>query len=74
VARLEKKRGKGKALGILFSSSSSLSRLASSAFMPPYWWRQRWNVASLIPRAWQTSPIVRPAASMPSASRSFWMI
>jgi hypothetical protein len=36
VARLEKKRGKGKALGILFSSSSSLSRLASSAFMPPY--------------------------------------
>src|SRR5262245_61465329 len=54
----------------LFSSSSSLSRLASSAFMPPYWFRQRWKVASLIPRAWQTSPIVRPAACIPSASRS----
>src|SRR5215468_7784452 len=54
----------------LFSSSSSLSRFASSAFMPPYCCRQRWNVGSLIPRAWQTSPIVRPAASMPSASRS----
>ena len=25
-----------------FSFSSSLSRLASSLFMPPYWFRQRW--------------------------------
>ena len=25
----------------LFSCSSSLSRLASSAFIPPYWFRQR---------------------------------
>src|SRR5262249_49222699 len=51
-----------------------LRRFASSAFMPPYCCRQRWNVGSLIPRAWQTSPIVRPAASIPSASRSLTMI
>jgi hypothetical protein len=28
--------------------------LASSAFKPPYWLRQRWKVASLIPSFWQT--------------------
>ena len=29
-----------------FSCSSSLSRRAWAAFIPPYWSRQRWNVAS----------------------------
>src|SRR5512133_53806 len=31
-----------------FSASSSLSRLASLAFIPPYWLRQRFQVASEI--------------------------
>src|SRR3990170_1813358 len=58
----------------LFSSSSCFSRLASSAFIPPYWFRQRWKVCSLVSKAWQTSPIVLPPASIASASRSFRMI
>src|SRR3972149_3207125 len=57
-----------------FSSSSFFSRLASSAFIPPYWFRQRWKVCSLVSKAWQTSPIVLPPASIASASRSFRMI
>src|SRR5690606_28142633 len=43
-----------------FSFSSSRSRFASSAFIPPYWFRQRWNVVSLTPNPRQTSVIVAP--------------
>jgi hypothetical protein len=34
------------ALELTFSFSSSFNRIASSAFMPPYWARQRWKVTS----------------------------
>src|SRR6056297_493681 len=61
-------------LSRLFSSSSALSRLASSLFMPPYWLRQRLSVASLTSSACRTSPMLLSAASMASASRSFLMI
>src|SRR5690606_8226397 len=40
----------------------------------PYWLRQRWNVCSLMPSFWQTCPIVCPAFSSASASRSLLMI
>src|SRR6266511_709223 len=56
-----------------FSTSSSLRRLASSAFMPPYWLRQRCRVGSLTPSFWQTWASVRPWARSASACRSFRM-
>src|SRR5690606_17461232 len=55
----------------LFSSSSSLSRLASSAFIPPYCFRQRRYVDSLSSRACSTTASSLPALSIASASRSF---
>src|SRR5690606_38189943 len=53
-----------------FSPSSSLSRFASLAFMPPYWATQRCQVDSAICRCRQTSSSsVPPARSLwPSAS------
>src|SRR4029078_6682367 len=36
--------------------------------------RQRWNVCSLTSKVWQAWPIVLPAASIASASRSFLII
>ena len=56
-----------------FSRSSSRSRLASSAFMPPYWFRQRWKVFSETPRALATSAVDLPSPSIRSASRSLAM-
>ena len=44
-----------------FSSRSSFSSLASSAFMPPYWFRQRCQVDSVISRWRATSSIVLPS-------------
>src|SRR5215218_8117012 len=38
--------------------------------MPPYWFLQRWKVASLIPRSFATCGTEAPAASFASASRS----
>ena len=38
-----------------FSSSRSFSRFASSDFIPPYWFRQRWYVASLTSSACNTA-------------------
>src|SRR5215217_7102638 len=38
--------------------------------MPPYWFLQRWKVASLIPRSFATCGTEVPAASFASASRS----
>jgi len=35
------------------SCSNPLRRLASSAFLPPDWFRQRWQVCSLTPGFWQ---------------------
>src|SRR5690606_39139225 len=58
-----------------FSPSSSLSRFASLAFMPPYWATQRCQVDSAICRCRQTSSSsVPPARSLwPSASlRMIW--
>ena len=43
-----------------FSFSNSLSRLASGPFIPPNWFRQRWNVVSLTPSPLQTSGIEAP--------------
>src|SRR5271157_1344985 len=53
-----------------FSFSSSLRRLASSAFMPPYWFRQRCQVCSEISRCLETSSIVLPSARSFSPSAS----
>jgi hypothetical protein len=53
------------------SCPSSLMRLASFAFMPPYALRQRCQVW---PMCCQTWAIVAPVASGPSASRGFAMI
>src|SRR5215211_7624279 len=53
-----------------FSDSNSFKRFIASAFMPPYWLRQRWKVASLIPSLLATSGTEAPAASSASASRS----
>src|SRR5581483_1259133 len=53
-----------------FSFSSSLRRLASSAFMPPYWLRQRFQVDSAMARWRRTSARSLPALSMRSPSRS----
>src|SRR5690606_8030177 len=61
-------------LSRLFSSSSSFSRLASSDFIPPYWFRQRWYVPSLISSACSTAARSWPAFSIASASRSFFTI
>jgi hypothetical protein len=57
-----------------FSFSSSFSRLASSAFIPPYWLRQRCKVCSETSRAFAASPIVFPSESICSAIRSLRMI
>src|SRR5574337_30881 len=57
-----------------FSFSSSFSRFAWPAFMPPYCARQRWNVFSLMPSGLLTAATVAPVASCASASRSFRMI
>ena len=43
-----------------FSFSSSFSRLASSAFMPPYWFFHRCHVDSVISRWRLTSSTVWP--------------
>src|SRR5262249_31540536 len=53
-----------------FSASSSLSRFIWSAFMPPYWCRQRWKVCSLTASLWQTWAMVRPLPRSTSAWRS----
>ena len=45
----------------VFSCSSSFSRLASSAFIPPYWLRQRCQVDSVISRCRHTSSIDLPS-------------
>ena len=50
-----------------FSFSSSLNRLASEVLIPPYWFLQRWNVASLMPSSLVASGIEAPAASLASA-------
>src|SRR5690606_36515462 len=55
-------------------TTSSFSRFASSAFIPPYCARHRWKVCSLTPRVCTICPIVLPVASIASASRSFAMI
>ena len=47
-----------------FSASSSLSRLASSAFRPPYWARQRWKVCSLIASFWQDLADAQPQGQL----------
>ena len=57
-----------------FSPSSSLSRLASLAFMPPYWLSQRCQVDSAISRWRQTSAMSAPVASSLLPSASFLMI
>ena len=51
-----------------FSSRGWLSSLASSAFIPPYWQRQRWKVASLISTCLVT--VARSCASHRSRSAS----
>src|SRR5215207_8348974 len=53
-----------------FSDSNSLRRFIASAFVPPYWLRQRWKVASLMPSLLATSGTEAPAASSASAWRS----
>src|SRR5215203_3247983 len=53
-----------------FSFSNSLRRFIASVFMPPYWLRQRWKVASLMPSLLATSGTEAPAASSASAWRS----
>src|SRR5271170_4679380 len=58
-----------------FSASSSFKRLASFAFMPPYWASQRCQVDSAIWRCQQTSSSSAPPAKslLPSASlRMIW--
>ncbi len=55
----------------LFSSSSSFSRLAASAFMPPYCARQRSYVDWLTSKVCSTTASSLPALSMASASRNF---
>ena len=57
-----------------FSRSSSLRRLASSAFMPPYRALQRWKVCSETSRALATSGTPWPSPSSRSASLNFLMI
>src|ERR1019366_9693687 len=53
-----------------FSSLSRRSSLASSAFMPPYWLRQRLYVCSLISSSRATSATFLPSAASRSPSRS----
>src|SRR5487761_707636 len=53
-----------------FSSRSWRSSLASLAFIPPYWFRQRWKVASLISSTLATSASSLPSPSSRSPSRS----
>src|ERR1019366_10812334 len=57
-----------------FSPRSGFSSLASSAFMPPYWFRQRCSVASLISRALATAATSWPCPASWSTSRSLRMI
>lgn len=47
-------------LSRVFSDSSSLRRLASEAFIPPYWESQRCQVDTAISRCLQTSPMSAP--------------
>src|SRR5215210_2082022 len=54
----------------VFSFSSSFRRLVASAFIPPYWFLQRWKVASLMPSSLAIWGTEAPAASSVSASRS----
>jgi hypothetical protein len=61
-------------LSAWFSRSSSLSRLTSSAFIPPNWARQRWYVGSETSSALATSGTSAPSASILSASLSLRMI
>src|SRR5258705_2938480 len=55
----------------LFSSSNFASRTASSAFIPPYWLRQRAYVLSLTSSACSTAAKSLAELSIASASRSF---
>jgi len=59
---------------VAFWRRSSRSSLASDAFIPPYWFRQRCKVFSETSSAFATSAVVRPSASIRSASRSLRMI
>src|SRR5438552_3274238 len=61
-------------LSLPFSSFSRRSSLASSAFMPPYWLRQRPKVCSLMPSSLATSATFLPSLSSRSASRSLLTI
>jgi hypothetical protein len=54
-----------------FSASNSLSRLAALAFIPPYWARQRFQVASLVSNLRRTSARSLPSFSSRSPSRTF---
>ena len=58
----------------MFSRSSSLSRFAWSRRKPPYAFRQRSYVCSLIPRFLHVSGVRTPRPSSTSACRSFVMI
>ncbi len=57
-----------------FSFSRSFSRFAASAFMPPYWLRQRCSVRSDTSTCFATSPVEAPSPAKRSASRSLRMI
>gem|GEM_PF-2002490 len=52
---------------VAFSFSRSFNRFASSAFIPPYWLRQRWNEDSEISNARHTPATSSPLASIASA-------
>lgn len=54
-----------------FSTSSSFRRLASVAFIPPYWDRHLFHVASEISNVRSTSVRSAPPPSSRSPSRSF---
>jgi hypothetical protein len=58
-------------LSFLFSSSSFFSRIASSAYIPPYWRRQRSSVDSLTSSDCNTNARSFPALNIASASRNF---
>src|SRR5215216_1034845 len=52
-------------------ATSRLSRVAALAFIPPYWARQRFQVASLISNVRRTSARSLPSFSSRSPSRTF---
>ena len=56
-----------------FSFSSSFNFLTSSAFMPPYWFRQRCQVDSVISKCLTPSSILLPSPSSFSPSASLRM-